>query len=111
MPGSPRLTRDAAEPGLASLAPPADPGTSLLRVDGPSGVLRVWLGGAADRPLLEADVQAVSDRGIRRLPALAVALGDVARRHKLEVRVVPRVDADGPSVLVIFGTRRSRGRS
>ncbi|HKZ91732.1 MAG TPA: hypothetical protein VJZ50_06290 [Candidatus Limnocylindrales bacterium] len=41
---------------------------------------------------------------------MAVALGDVARRHKLEVRVIPRVDSTGPSVLVLFGRRTYRAK-
>lgn len=39
---------------------------------------------------------------------LAVALGKVAEQHKLGVRVIPRIDGDGPSVLVIFGKKTAR---
>jgi hypothetical protein len=35
----------------------------------------------------------------------AVAFGDVARRHGLEVRVIPRLEAEDPFLLVIFGKR------
>ena len=93
------------------MMPPADQSrASLMRVVGPSGALDVWLGGAGDHSALEADVRDVSARGLRGLPALAVALGDVARRHKLEVRVIPRVDSSGPSVLVLFGRRTYRAK-
>jgi hypothetical protein len=102
--------RRPADGGLAPDAAAEEPKGSALRIDGPSGVLRVWLGGPGDRSALEADVRAVSDRGIRRLPALAVAFGDVARQRNLEVRVIPRIDADGRSVLVIFGKRSNRAR-
>ena len=96
--------------GLAS-PPPADKAkTSLLRLVGPTGALDVWLGDAGDHSALEADVRDVSARGIERLPALAVALGDVATRHKLEVRVIPRMDSGGPSVLVLFGSRTYRAK-
>ncbi len=83
---------------------------SLVRMSGPGAVLDVWLGDAAASSTLEADVRAVSAAGTRRLSALAVALGDVARRHKLEVRIIPRIGADGPSVLVLFGPRATRTR-
>lgn len=96
--------------GFATVPSAEEPRGPLLRIDGSSGALRVWLGGPGDQSALEADVREVSDRGIRRLPALAVALGDVARRHKLEVRVIPRMDEDGPVVLVIFGKRTNRPR-
>ena len=81
-----------------------------MRVVGPNRVLDVWLGGAGDHSALEADVRDVSDRGIGGLPALAMALGDVAASHKLEVRVIPRMDSTGPSVLVLFGTRTHRAK-
>jgi len=81
---------------------------SLLRVVGPSGALDVWLGGPDDHSALEADVRALSARGISGLPALAVALGDVASRHKLEVRVIPRLGSADPRVLVLFGSRTHR---
>jgi hypothetical protein len=68
----------------------------------------VWLGCDGDTPALEADVRAVSDLGLRELPALAMALGDVARLHKLDVRVIPRIDATGHTVLVLFGRRTQR---
>jgi hypothetical protein len=80
----------------------------MMRVDGPSGALDVWLGCDGDASALEADVRAVSDRGLRELPALAMALGEVARLHKLEVRVIPRFDATGNTVLVLFGRRTQR---
>lgn len=83
---------------------------SLLRVVGPSGALDVWLGAAGDDSALEADVRDVSARGIAGLPALAMALGDVATRHKLEVRVIPRMDSAGSSVLVLFGNRTYRAK-
>jgi hypothetical protein len=83
---------------------------SLVRVVGPNRALDVWLGDAGDRAALEADVRDVSDRDIKELPALAVALGDVASRHKLEVRVIPRFVPAGPSVLVLFGTRTHRAK-
>lgn len=81
-----------------------------MRVVGPSGVLDVWLADTGDHSALEADVRDVSDRGIGDLPALAMALGDVATTHKLEVRVIPRMDSTGPSVLVLFGTRTYRSK-
>jgi hypothetical protein len=90
-------------PAVPEGPPSGEPPGSLLHVDGPSGALRVWFGGAGDRSALEADVREVSDRGIRRLAVLAVALGDV-------VRVVPRMQADGPSILVLFGSRANRAR-
>lgn len=80
----------------------------LLRLNAKPHVLRVWLGEAGDQAALEADVREVADRGIARLSTLAVALGAVAERHKLGVRVVPRIDGNGQSVLVIFGTRTAR---
>ncbi len=83
---------------------------SLLHVVGPNRALDVWLGGPGDHAALEVDVRDVSAQGIRDLPALAVALGDVATRHKLEVRVIPRMDAAGPSVLVLFGARTYRAK-
>jgi hypothetical protein len=70
----------------------------------------VWLGSALDHAALEADVRDVSARGLTDLPTLAMALGDVAKRHKLEVRVIPRFDPAGPSVLVVFGLRTHRSR-
>jgi len=47
---------------------------------------------------------------VNRFPAFAMALGDVAARHKLEVRVIPRMDSAGPSVLVLFGSRTYRSK-
>jgi hypothetical protein len=82
--------------------------TTLLRLESTSHVLRVWLGGPGDHAALEADVREVAARGLARLATLAVALGKVAEMHKLGVRVIPRIDADGPSVLVIFGKRTAR---
>lgn len=70
----------------------------------------MWLGAAGDHSALEADVRDVSARGIAGLPALAVALGDVATKHKLEVRVIPRMDSNGASVLVLFGRRTYRAK-
>jgi hypothetical protein len=81
-----------------------------LRVVGPNRALDVWLGGAGDHSALEADVRGVSARGIRDLPALAMALGDVAASHKLEVRVIPRMDTTDPNVLVLFGSRTYRAK-
>ena len=92
---------------VASPLPDASAAT-LLRLDGTSHVLRVWLGGPGDHAALEADVREVAARGITRLAMLAVALGKVAEVHKLGVRVIPRIDGDGPSVLVIFGKRTAR---
>ena len=105
-----RLSGDGTGPGLPMMPPADQSRASLMRVVGPSGALDVWLGGAGDHSALEADVRDVSARGLRGLPALAVALGDVARRHKLEVRVIPRVDSTGPSVLVLFGRRTYRAK-
>jgi hypothetical protein len=92
---------------IAPAAPDAS-AVTLLRLDGTSHVLRVWLGGPGDHAALEADVREVAARGIARIAALAVALGKVAEVHKLGVRVIPRIDSDGPSVLVIFGRKTSR---
>lgn len=83
---------------------------SLLRVVGASGVLDVWLGCDGDQSALEAEVRVVSAEGLGGLPALAIALGDIAKRHKLEVRVIPRMDSHGSSVLVLFGRRTYRAR-
>ncbi len=91
------------------MRPPDRSRASLLRVVGPSGALDVWLG-AGDHSALEADVRDVSARGIGTIQALATALGDVATRHKLEVRVIPRRDSSGPSVLVLFGSRTYRAK-
>ncbi|MDA8202101.1 MAG: hypothetical protein M0Z49_04955 [Chloroflexi bacterium] len=79
-----------------------------LTLVGPSGAIRVMFLNSVGTAELEADVREVAQRTSPR-PALAVAFGDVARRHKLEVRVVPRVGLSGPVVLVIFGTRRALG--
>ena len=81
-----------------------------MRVVGPSGALDVWLGSAGQHSALEADVREVSARGLTDLSALAMALGEVARNHKLEVRVIPRNDSNGPTVLVLFGPRSPRSR-
>jgi hypothetical protein len=94
-------------------APDASPvpdasAAALLRLEGGGHVLRVWLGGPGDHTALEADVREVAARGIPRLATLAVALGKVAEHHKLGVRVIPRIDDDGPSVLVIFGKKTAR---
>jgi hypothetical protein len=91
--------------------PPADQDhPELLRVLGPSGALDVWLGCDGDLAALEADVRAVGARSLMGLPDLAMALGDVAKRHKLEVRVIPRAGSSGPSVLVLFGRRTNRAK-
>ena len=87
-----------------------EPGTSLLRIVGPGGTLDVWLGSEIGRAGLEADVREASATASGHLPDLAMALGAVARRHKLEVRVIPRFGADGPSLLVLFGQRTYRAR-
>jgi hypothetical protein len=86
---------------------PLDP--RHVRFRGPSGAVHVWLGGSSDPAALEADVRAVADAGQRRSDA-AVAFGDVARRHNLEVRVIPRVEAEASFLLVIFGKRTPRFR-
>ena len=104
------MSGDETGAGLATMPPPDKPKASLLRVVGPSGTLDVWLGAAGDDSALEADVRDVSARGIAGLPALAMALGDVATRHKLEVRVIPRMDSAGSSVLVLFGDRTYRAK-
>ncbi len=96
--------------GPATMRPADQAPASLMRVVGPSGALDVWLGAAGDRAALEADVRDVSARGIGTIQALAIALGDVATRHKLEVRVIPRVDSAGPCVLVLFGSRTYRAK-
>ena len=92
------------------MRPADDARASLLRIVGPNRALDVWLGDAGDHAALEADVRDVSARGLRDLPALAMAHGDVAARHKLEVRVIPRMDSAGPSVLVLFGSRTYRAK-
>ncbi len=92
------------------MPPLDDAGVSLLRVVGPGGALDVWLGGTGDHSALEADVRDVSAQATGSLPALAMALGEVATRHKLEVRVIPRVDRTGRSVLVLFGRRTYRAK-
>lgn len=104
------MSEDGTGPGPTTTPPPDKAKASLLRVVGPSGALDVWLGGAGDHSALEADVRDVSARGIRGLPTLAMALGSVATRHKLEVRVIPRMDSAGPSVLVLFGSRTYRSK-
>src|SRR3972149_12323558 len=86
-----RVSEDGTDPGPTTTRPPDESRASLLRVDGPSRALDVWLGGAGDHSALEADGRDGSARDIRGLPALAMALGDVATRHKLEVRVIPRM--------------------
>jgi hypothetical protein len=96
--------------GSPTMPPAIESKTLLLRLDGPSGVLDVWLGEAGDHAALEADVRDVSARGTGSLPALAMALGAVASRHKLEVRVIPRMDVTGRSVLVLFGRRTYRAK-
>jgi hypothetical protein len=82
----------------------------LLHLVGPSGALDVWLGCEGDVSALEADVRAVNAQGVMGLPDLAMALGDVAKRHRLEVRVIQRRDSTGPTVLVLFGRRTHRQR-
>lgn len=81
-----------------------------LRIVGPSGALDVWLGDCGDRVALETDVREVSARGFSRISVLAVAMGEVARRHRLEARVIPRTDKRDPSILVVFGSRTHRPR-
>lgn len=81
-----------------------------LRIVGPAGAIDVWLGDCRDPAALETDVREVSARGLSRISALAVAMGEVARRHRLEARVIPRKDKQDPSVLVIFGSRTHRPR-
>lgn len=68
----------------------------------------VWLGSEGEVSVLEADVRAVCSDELRELPALAMALGDVARLHKLEVRVIPRGSGAGRTILVLFGRRVQR---
>ena len=80
----------------------------MTRLVGPSGALDVWFGAQDDHAALEAEVRGVSAQGLRGYSDLALALGQVAQRHKLEVRVIPRTDARGPSVLVLFGPRTYR---
>jgi hypothetical protein len=80
-----------------------------VRIHGPSGLLHVWLGGASDPVALEADVRAVSDEGQPRAAA-AVAFGEIARRHGIEVRVIPRAEAGVHFLLVLFGGRTPRFR-
>ena len=104
------VSRDGADAEPATLLPTEKLKASLLRVIGPSGALDVWLGAEGDHSALEADVRDVSARGIESLPALAMALGDVATKHKLEVRVIPRMDSAGSSVLVLFGSRTYRAK-
>ena len=104
------MSRDEVGAGPASPLPTEMAKASLLRVVGPSGALDVWLGAAGDHSALEADVRDVSARGIGGLPALAMALGAVATKHKLEVRVIPRMDSAGSCVLVLFGSRTYRAK-
>jgi hypothetical protein len=102
--------RDATLAALSPTGSEGSPGASLLRVVGPSGPLDVWLGTSGDPSMLESDVRDVSARGLTERSALAMALGEVAKRHKLEVRVIPRMDPDGPTTLVLFGPRTHRAR-
>ncbi len=104
------VSRDGAGAGAATLLQTEKLRASLLRIVGPSGALDVWLGAAGDHAALEADIRDVSARGIKGLPALAMALGDVATKHKLEVRVIPRKDSAGSSVFVLFGSRKYRAK-
>jgi hypothetical protein len=80
-----------------------------VQLRGPGGAVHAWLGGPSDPAALEADVRAVTDASQPRSDA-AVAFGDVARRHGLEVRVIPRVEAEDSFLLVIFGKRTPRFR-
>ena len=80
-----------------------------VQLRGPGGAVHAWLGGPIDPAALEADVRAVTDSNQPRSEA-AVAFGDVARRHGLEVRVIPRVEAEVSFLLVIFGKRTPRFR-
>ena len=105
--GSRTVPGSGGELGTDSeVAPPAH---RHVQIHGPGGVLRVWLGGATDPDALEADVRAVCEAGQPRAAA-AVALGDVARRYGLEVRVIPRVEAGVQFLLVVFGRRTPRFR-
>jgi len=94
---------------LAVDAVVAEPTDRHVRMLGPNGPLHVWLGGASDPDALEADVRAVSDVHLPRA-GVAVAFGEVARRHGLEVRVIPRVEAGVRCLLVLFGGRTPRFR-
>ena len=80
-----------------------------VQLRGPGGAVHAWLGGPSDPAALEADVRAVTDSNQPRSEA-AVAFGDIARRHGLEVRVIPRVEAEVSFLLVIFGKRTPRFR-
>ncbi len=105
----PRRSRVASLPLPAGAAPTrTEPVDERLNLVGPNGAIRVMFLSSVGTAELETDVREVVQRSSPR-PALAVALGDVARRHKLEVRVVPRVGLGGPVVLVIFGTRHAFG--
>ena len=105
VPGSQR----APEPPIPRATDARRPAERRVQIHGPAGALHVWLGGATDLGALEADVRAVSDAGHPR-SAAAVAFGDVARRHGVEVRVIPRVEAGVQFLLVVFGKRVSRYR-
>jgi hypothetical protein len=87
----------------------APPGPRHVQLRGPGGAVHLWLGGSSDPTSLEADCRAVTDVGQARSEA-AVAFGDVARRHGLEVRVIPRVEAEASFLLVVFGKRTPRIR-
>ncbi len=81
-----------------------------VHLAGPTGPMRVWLGNGAHRSRLEADVRALSASGLGRA-GTATGLGDIARRHELEVRVIPRVEEGIACLLVLFGKRlRTSGR-
>jgi hypothetical protein len=75
----------------------------------PTGRMRVWLGDRAHRTRLEADVRALSASGLGRA-GTATGLGDIARRHELEVRVIPRVEDGIACLLVLFGKRLGTSR-
>jgi hypothetical protein len=84
------------------------PATPSMRMVGPSGALEVWLGAMDDRATLEAEVRAVGVSGTGQLSDLAMALGDIARRHHLDVRVITKMGVGDPRLLVFFGPRAQR---
>lgn len=102
-------SQSAPEPPIPRAADVGRPADRYVQIHGPAGALHVWLRGATDLGALEADVRAVSEAGHPR-PAAAVAFGDVARRHGVEVRVIPREDAGVHVLLVVFGKRLTRYR-
>lgn len=106
---TPRTPDPLPEGGGPAGQPTADAMMArTIRIIGPAGVLDVWLGTAGDLEALERDVREVSAQATDRISTLAVAMGEVARRHRLEVRVIPRTDQPDPSILVVFGARTYR---